>query len=553
MVAATGHRQGTLSPVVSGIVALVNSHKEVIRAQGLQRGQAADAWRLADSQFLLDFLCEVCEEKAQGFKVRSFHVLRAMEREAARSIQRIWRLRRRQERPASDEKEEPLHIENLEDLQLEAEPRVQILILGAPEDVTTAVHLDLQEELNRSENRSNQPRVASKVKTGEMEVRNTAASPKEFLCKKPHQKEQDEVPPVPPLDFPEVGTTDAAATTKPVEVAASDSQEQPEAVEGLEPSEKISELQDLWLQLQEGQRLWRQNTGHEARPAPKAFLSPARHRAVVKAPAPMNAPLPVPQGDDEPSVAPPGPASMSPVAPPGLEFKSKNEYRRKWNPRIAAQQRKEREKLLPNVQRLPAIETPKAPELVEREVKHCSHDDPMASECGSTATAGLSLSAPMDRGPELYGEGLSGGLEAVSSRFIPPEDSDDDVQMLRQKILEMNKMTADIDPSEHGAQRAGISLGAPEPPRRMAELRAAAERRLRSNKEPVQESLMDVPTKQREQRSEIPRHIRGNGAWGRSRTPGSPRATTPRGSATRTPTPRGAAYKPKHLYSSRAE
>eukprot|EP00435_Cladocopium_sp_Y103_P062660 s199_g24.t1 len=113
--------------------------------------------------------------------------------------------------------------------------------------------------------------------------------------------------------------------------------------------------------------------------------------------------------------------------------------------------------------------------------------------------------------------------------FIPPEDSDDDVQMLRQKILEMNKMTADIDPSEHGAQRAGISLGAPEPPRRMAELRAAAERRLRSNKEPVQESLMDVPTKQREQRSEIPRHIRGNGAWGRSRTPGSPRATTPRG------------------------
>eukprot|EP00434_Breviolum_minutum_P014060 symbB.v1.2.012399.t3/scaffold857.1/size218589/14 len=37
MVAATC-RQGTLCPVVSGIVALVNSHKEVIRAQGLQRG-----------------------------------------------------------------------------------------------------------------------------------------------------------------------------------------------------------------------------------------------------------------------------------------------------------------------------------------------------------------------------------------------------------------------------------------------------------------------------------------------------------------------------------
>lgn len=532
MVAATGHRQGTLSPVVSGIVALVNSHKEVIRAQGLPRGKAAHAWRLADSQFLLDFLCEVCEEK--GFKGRSFHVLRAMEREAARSIQRIWRLQHRQERPASNEKEEPLHIENLEDFQSETEPRVQILILGAPEDVTTAVHLDLQEELNRSE-RSNQ-QMASKVMP-ETEVCNTAA-PKEILCKKPHQKE------VPSLD-PAVGPTNAAAT-KPVEVA-SDSQ-QPEA-EGLEPSEKVSELQDLWLQLQEGQRLWRQNTGHEARPAPKAFLSPARHRAVVKAPAPINAPLPVPQGDDEPSVAPPGPA-LSPVAPPGLEFKSKNEYRRKWNPRIAAQQRKEREKLLPNIQRLPAIETPKAPELVEREVKHCSHDDPMASECGSTAAAGLSLSAPMDRGPELYGEGLSGGLEAVSSRFLPAEDSDDDMQMLRQKILEMNKMAADIDPSEHGAQRAGISLGAPEPPRRMAELRAAAERRLRSNKEPAQESLMDVPTKQREQRSEIPRR---GGAWGRSRTPGSPRATTPRGSATRTPTPRGAAYKPKHLYSSRAE
>eukprot|EP00434_Breviolum_minutum_P021128 symbB.v1.2.018641.t1/scaffold1450.1/size158887/1 len=133
------------------------------------------------------------------------------------------------------------------------------------------------------------------------------------------------------------------------------------------------------------------------------------------------------------------------------------------------------------------------------------------------------------------------------------EDSDDDVQILRQKIVEMTKITAEVDPSEHGAQSAGISLGAPEPPRRMAELRAAAARRLRSNKEP--ESLADlVPTKQREHRSELGRQKhRHNDTWGRSRTPDSPRAVTPRGSATRTPTPRGAAYKPKHLYSSRAE
>eukprot|EP00913_Durusdinium_trenchii_P003708 g3432.t1 len=95
------------------------------------------------------------------------------------------------------------------------------------------------------------------------------------------------------------------------------------------------------------------------------------------------------------------PAPASPVAPPGLDLKSRNEYRRKWNPRIAAQQRKEREAarsekhpLRSTDRRLPPIEA--KPELTEREVKHCSHEDPMAVECGSMDTAGFTLSAPMD-------------------------------------------------------------------------------------------------------------------------------------------------------------
>lgn len=523
MVAATC-RQGTLCPVVSGIVALVNSHKEVIRAQGLQRGPSSDAWRWSDAPFLLEFLCEVCENKV-GFKCRSFQVLRAMEREAARSIQRSWR-RRREEKIIE---KEPLHIENVEDGdKLEPEPRVQILILGAPEDATTAVHLDLEAELKEFK------------KMPEIDPRKSLqASPKKPTAVKPPVETTTGRP-----------SGQAGQASRAVQAAAVPSQVDVPPVEMEDPgvTEKVSELQDLWLQLQEGQRLWRQTTGHEARPAPKA--SP--QRSVAPAQAKNN--ISLPQGDEPLNVAPEGESPMNP-APPGLELKSRNEYRRKWNPRIAAQQRKEREKLLPNVQRLPSLEVPKQPELVEREVKHCSHEDPMASECGSMANAGFSLSAPMDRGPELYGEGfLSGGHD--TSRFqASAEDSDDDVQILRQKIVEMTKITAEVDPSEHGAQSAGISLGAPEPPRRMAELRAAAERRLRSNKEPVQESLADlVPTKQREHRSELGRQKhRHNDTWGRSRTPDSPRAVTPRGSATRTPTPRGAAYKPKHLYSSRAE
>jgi len=76
-------------------------------------------------------------------------------------------------------------------------------------------------------------------------VRNTAASPKEIPCKKPHQKEKAVVlicfdhfffDPAVMLDILEVpdildpaGPTDAGhAATKPVEVA-SDSQEQTEA------------------------------------------------------------------------------------------------------------------------------------------------------------------------------------------------------------------------------------------------------------------------------------------------------------------------------------
>ncbi|CAK9112421.1 unnamed protein product [Durusdinium trenchii] len=114
----------------------------------------------------------------------------------------------------------------------------------------------------------------------------------------------------------------------------------------------------------------------------------------------------------------------------------------------------------------------------------------------------------------------------------------------------MVKMDADLDPAEHGAHSAGISLGAPEPPRRMAELRAAAERRLRqSSREPLKDKERDCLFAEKKQSERQP--IRDTGAVGQSRTPGSPHVT--QGSAGRTLTPRGAAYKPRNLYSSRAD
>ncbi|CAJ1409389.1 unnamed protein product [Effrenium voratum] len=113
---------------------------------------------------------------------------------------------------------------------------------------------------------------------------------------------------------------------------------------------------------------------------------------------------------------------------------------------------------------------------------------------------------------------------------------------------------------EHGARSAGLSLGAPEPNRRMADIRAAAERRLQggARREAPQEILQEEMPVFRD--AEKPRQTdiraiaeRRAGGMRLGRTPGSPRATTPRGSATRTPTPRGGFYKPNHVYSSRAE
>eukprot|EP00913_Durusdinium_trenchii_P001766 g1636.t1 len=77
--------------------------------------------------------------------------------------------------------------------------------------------------------------------------------------------------------------------------------------------------------------------------------------------------------------------------------------------------------------------------------------------------------------------------QTFDARLPPEEDSDEDAEVL-QRLAQMVKMDADLDPAEHGAHSAGISLGAPEPPRRMAELRAAAERRLRqSSREPLKD------------------------------------------------------------------
>lgn len=130
---------------------------------------------------------------------------------------------------------------------------------------------------------------------------------------------------------------------------------------------------------------------------------------------------------------------------------------------------------------------------------------------------------------------------------------------------------------------AGLSMGAPsEPSRRMAGIRAAAERRAYQSGQvektqdsdatlmpPSQpddnERTLEDPARMSDIRAIAERRAAGFRSSGGARTPGTgtPRAGTPRepscgrtsedrDGATRTPTPRGGAYKPNHVYGSRS-
>lgn len=144
--------------------------------------------------------------------------------------------------------------------------------------------------------------------------------------------------------------------------------------------------------------------------------SPAKLPAVVPSttPSPSNGrqtppkpmPLSVIEGNS-PNSAASSPAGQDTKLGKGL--RGDNAFKRKWNPRIAAQQRREREAALQTQQKAdgaPAAKrTDASAEEAEararaQEVKHCSHEDPLAGEHSSERSAGFSLARPIGRGPE---------------------------------------------------------------------------------------------------------------------------------------------------------
>lgn len=568
-------------PVVSGILALVSSHREVREINCLPRGKVSEAWQLEDSAFLLDFLLEACSDKA--LKRRTFGALRAMERSSARRIQSWWRGKAHcsPEVPQCASRFEVLSEEIpapfpevKEASEASSQPRVQILILDTPSpEVQTdmpAVRLDLAEVVQ-----DKPPAV------------DAAKSPRQL----PVATGQAEETPEDALEAPPNPEPEA--------------QMEPEKKSEEEGSEQ-ERLQALWLQLQQGQREWQQRqAGVEGElAAPKAPKAPVTsYPAAPAQPAPPRPPVRLADSTEE---APRRPAALTalPVttdlvlagptehstpgsSPGGLDLskgkasKGEHMYRRKWNPRIAMEQRKEREKQRPvaNPPRpAPASGAPQA--RGEEEVKHCSHDDPMAAECGSASTAGLSLGAPTDLGPEprvapepaMQPPSTEVLGPARLNRHPPDEDpglEDLDFARLQKMISDtMASADAEIAGSEVGAadagasRSAGLSLGAPGPPRKMANIRAAAEHRRQqsSQREPPAEESAELADdvanswlrssdaekpRQTDIRAIAERRAAGfrNAAPGGSRTPGS---------ATRTPTPRGGVYKPSHLYSGRA-
>lgn len=78
--------------IVAGVVGLVRAHKEAVTPAA-----ATKAWLLADDQFFIGLLSASCDIKAVGLscglKRRCFAAFRALESDAARSLQRWWRHR----------------------------------------------------------------------------------------------------------------------------------------------------------------------------------------------------------------------------------------------------------------------------------------------------------------------------------------------------------------------------------------------------------------------------------------------------------------------------
>eukprot|EP00439_Symbiodinium_sp_Y106_P028266 s3634_g3.t1 len=226
-------------PVVSGILALVSSHREVLEFNCLPRGKVGEAWQLEDSAFLLDFLLEACSDKA--LKRRTFGALRAMERSSARRIQTWWRGKAHcpPEVPQcasrfevrSEEISDPFP-EVKESSEASSQPRVQILILDTPSpEVYTdmpAVRLDLAEDKPAAVDAAEPPMqrpLANQVNT-------------ELHAEVPAQETPEDA-----LEAPANFEIEALAETE------------------MKPEEEGSEqerLQALWLQLQQGQREWQQ-------------------------------------------------------------------------------------------------------------------------------------------------------------------------------------------------------------------------------------------------------------------------------------------------------
>jgi len=428
----------------------------------------------------------------------------------------------------------------------EAEPLVQILILdsSSPEEYTPAVHLDLQES-DASQDR---------------------------LAKQDQQLIEEDDTIVPPSQAPGFDErapetpADAGLEADPAEAAQA-----PEPAPDVQEASEQQKLQELWLQLQQGQREWQERQiGVEGTPMlPKAPVCsyptapaepvPIRPAARVRLPETEPSrrlppvlqpvapdPLPAPPTGPCDQRSTPGSSPQGQEVGKGKDLRGEHMYRRKWNPRIAMEQRREREKLRPA-----AIPTRPTPAAVEDLVK----GEDLGPEPNFFTEPTQKL-VPMETGP--------------TRPFLPPaEDGNlEDMEFARlQKMISETMATAEaevVEGQELGAanagfgRSAGLSLGAaPEPPRRMANIRAAAEQRLQQN------SLRDAQTFSQDHDmlepaallapSEKPRQDIRSIAERRSgglRLVPSGGNRTP-GSATRTPTPRGGVYKPAHLYSGR--
>mmetsp|Transcript_76993 Transcript_76993/g.135745 ORF Transcript_76993/g.135745 Transcript_76993/m.135745 type:complete len:828 (+) Transcript_76993:76-2559(+) len=790
------------APLISGIVAMVSAHNEVVSSAspgGSSEGKAGLVWQLPDELFFLGLLSAICSDKVYkgSLKQRSFLALRANEADAARSIQSLWRKHHRSRLEAASSKAAAEALPLPKPLPLGAlEPEAVAMehMATAPKELQAALEPNFEdvgvslEQLEEIQEKRLAEVQQLKQQLEEVEKMEVSAKPEmeEVLAKPEISLEPEELSELlEPLGEPAEPEKAAEEFPAQAKVAEEKPEEpvEPELPEEMPPEpEQLrdmqqSELQQLWLELQQEQRSWQlqqqsqqlqpqqekqtpqaEEQEEEAQPQrlqPEA-AEPQASRNLKESTRPLPPPLqpevsssPVAETADSPvkmKVAPTAPsprAQRTPRRPPPLgamidspgtplsttplasagsaslvrpsgqlpstaaspaaspagsqqgkcsqSARGENPYRRKWNPRIAAQQRREKEALLlKSNQAARSLETEKtedkdvAPlaEAAYGEVRHCSNGDPMNAEYIPAKKAGLSLSTPQDRGPEYHPgereqqrlgaevaaanavslteemparskptgqafvapppaasregatdmgsadlEGMDFGQlqKLISASIATAEAGEDPAAMLEQVSAAESRRTRPQPPASRDAPAgsrfrsssrrvespqsprapvrnvrpleeemagaadagasmgAGLSMGAPsEPSRRMAGIRAAAERRAYQSGQvektqdsdatlmpPSQpddnERTLEDPARMSDIRAIAERRAAGFRSSGGARTPGTgtPRAGTPRepscgrtsedrDGATRTPTPRGGAYKPNHVYGSRS-